>query len=218
MFYESSLNPLHQNSLHTYQTGLWQILKPPFNVKFKVFCISCVLQQLADQFHLVASQKHDPCLPPVFVPRGNVDNCDDDDDGDHEEGDNDDDDCICGNDDNFHQKFSSLNPSRINIKRVDISLKQQIVEVIKLVGGWFAWGSALSSPGWRSPVSGRVNHISGPVAPIYTTATTPPYICNSRAQVPNRPKTTKKVSLSRHDQCNHTSPHICHRWFDFILL
>ena len=75
---------------------------------------------------------------------------------------------------------------------MDISLKQQIVEVIKLVGGWFAWGSALSSPGWRSPVSGRVNHISGPVAPIYTTATTPPYICNSRAQVPNRPKTTKK--------------------------
>ena len=113
-------------------------------------------------------------------------------DPDHEEGDNDDDDCICGNDDNFHQKFSSLNPSRINIKRVDISLKQQIVEVIKLVGGWFAWGSALSSPGWRSPVSGRVNHISGPVAPIYTTATTPPYICNSRAQVPNRPKMTKK--------------------------
>ena len=116
MFYESSLNPLHQNSLHTYQTGLWQILKPPFNVKFKVFCISCVLQQLADQFHLVASQKHDPCLPPVFVPRGNVDNCDDDDDGEHEDSDNGDDDCICGNDDNFHQKFSSLNRQGSTLK------------------------------------------------------------------------------------------------------
>ena len=45
-----------------------------------MFCISRVLQQLADQFHLVASQKHDPCLPPVFVPRGDVHNCDDDDD------------------------------------------------------------------------------------------------------------------------------------------
>ena len=35
---------------------------------------------------------------------------------DHEDSDNGDDDCICGNDDNFHQKFSSLNRQGSTLK------------------------------------------------------------------------------------------------------